>query len=84
MISMIAMEGISVFNGFRSRQFHNKVMVIDAGGPDATLITGSFNLTHAAQYKNAENVLLIKGNEAPTDLYRKNWQRHYEHSRPYR
>jgi phosphatidylserine/phosphatidylglycerophosphate/cardiolipin synthase-like enzyme len=83
-ISMIATEGVSVFTDSDHDSAHNKVMVIDAGGPDATLITGSFNFTHAAQYKNAENVLLIKGNEALTDLYRKNWQRHYEHSRPYR
>lgn len=35
---------------------HNKVMVIDG----ITLITGSFNFTKAAQYKNAENVFIIQ------------------------
>jgi phosphatidylserine/phosphatidylglycerophosphate/cardiolipin synthase-like enzyme len=34
---------------------HNKVIIIDG----ATIITGSFNFTKAAQYKNAENVLVI-------------------------
>tara|TARA_R110000868_G_scaffold15698_30_gene71696 strand:+ start:105 stop:722 length:618 start_codon:yes stop_codon:yes gene_type:complete len=34
---------------------HNKVIVID----QSTVITGSFNFTHAAQYENAENILVI-------------------------
>ena len=38
---------------------HNKVMVIDS----ATIITGSFNFTKAAEEKNAENLLVIT--EAP-------------------
>ena len=84
LISKIAADGVPVFTDSAHDSAHNKVIVIDAGGPGATLITGSFNFTHAAQYKNAENVLVIKGNTALTDLYRKNWQRHYEHSRPYR
>ncbi len=71
-ISMIAMEGVSVFTDSDHDSAHNKVMVIDAGGRDATLITGSFNFAQAAHYKNAENVLLIRGNSALTDLYRKN------------
>ena len=80
----MAKANVPVFTDSAHDSAHNKVIVIDAGSPGATLITGSFNFTHAAQYKNAENVLVIKGNTALTDLYRKNWQRHYEHSRPYR
>jgi phosphatidylserine/phosphatidylglycerophosphate/cardiolipin synthase-like enzyme len=83
LIWKIAAEGVPVFADSDHDSAHNKVIVIDAGSPDATLITGSFNFTHAAQYKNAENVLLIKGNAALTDLYRRNWQHHYEHSLPY-
>ena len=84
LISKMAADGVPVFTDSAHDSAHNKVIVIDAGSPGATLITGSFNFTHAAQYKNAENVLVIKGNTALTDLYRKNWQHHYEHSRPYR
>ena len=84
LISKMAADGVPVFTDSAHDSAHNKVIVIDAGSPTATLITGSFNFTHAAQYKNAENVLVIKGNTALTDLYRKNWQHHYEHSRPYR
>jgi phosphatidylserine/phosphatidylglycerophosphate/cardiolipin synthase-like enzyme len=83
LIWKIAAEGVPVFADSDHDSAHNKVIVIDAGSPDPTLITGSFNFTHAAQYKNAENVLLIKGNAALTDLYRRNWQHHYEHSLPY-
>ena len=36
---------------------HNKIMIID----QAVVITGSFNFTKAAEEKNAENLLVIKG-----------------------
>ena len=38
---------------------HNKVMIIDR----ATVITGSFNFTSAAQRRNAENLLVIHRRE---------------------
>lgn len=84
LISKIAAEGVPVFTDADHTSAHNKVMVIDAESPEATLITGSFNFTHAAQYRNAENVLVIRGNAALTDLYLQNWRRHYKHSQPYR
>jgi hypothetical protein len=58
---------------------HNKIMIIDRD----TVITGSFNFTEAAQKKNAENVLLIKGHPEIADAYTKNWQRRLKASRPY-
>lgn len=82
-IAKLAAGGVPVFIDADHAGAHNKVMVIDAGSSGATLITGSFNFTHAAQYKNAENVLLIRGNPALTYLYLKNWRHHYEHSQPY-
>jgi phosphatidylserine/phosphatidylglycerophosphate/cardiolipin synthase-like enzyme len=84
LISKIAAEGVPVFTDSEHTSAHNKVMVIDAGSPEATLITGSFNFTQAAQYRNAENVLVIRNNVPLTNLYLQNWHRHYEHSRPYR
>jgi len=58
---------------------HNKVMVIDS----ATVITGSFNFTKAAEEKNAENLLVIK--EAPelVKAYEANIQAHAAHAHPY-
>jgi len=47
---------------------HNKVMIID----DESVITGSFNFTKAAQYRNSENVVLLRSPEA-AKLYEKNW-----------
>lgn len=83
-IARIAAAGVPVFLDSDHTSAHNKVMVIDAGSTEATLVTGSFNFTQAAQHKNAENVLVIRGNAALTELYLKNWQHHYEHSQPYR
>ena len=54
---------------------HNKVIVIDADLPHATTITGSYNLTLAAQRSNAENVVVLRDNAAVARAYRDNWQR---------
>jgi len=47
---------------------HNKVIVIDG----KTVITGSFNFTKAAQFKNAENLLVIQDAEL-AEQYTRNW-----------
>jgi phosphatidylserine/phosphatidylglycerophosphate/cardiolipin synthase-like enzyme len=48
---------------------HNKVMILD----DEAVITGSFNFTKAAEERNAENVLVIRGNRELAKLYLQNW-----------
>ena len=55
---------------------HNKVMIVDT----AEVITGSFNFTKAAQYKNTENVLIIS-NAAVVKSYLENWTKRQELSR---
>jgi phosphatidylserine/phosphatidylglycerophosphate/cardiolipin synthase-like enzyme len=57
---------------------HNKVMVIDG----ATVITGSFNFTKAAENNNAENLLVIRSPELAAK-YAANWKVHADHSEPY-
>ena len=57
---------------------HNKIMVIDA----RLVITGSFNFTKAAEFKNSENVLVIH-DQHMAKLYTENWQEHRKHSTPY-
>ncbi|HJT51549.1 MAG TPA: phospholipase D family protein [Nitrosospira sp.] len=84
LIAKMAAEGVPVYMDSSHVSAHNKVMVIDANSENATLVTGSFNFTHAAQYRNAENVLVIQGNPQLAELYLKNWHDHYRHSRPYR
>ena len=54
---------------------HNKVIVIDAGLPRATTITGSYNFTFAAQRNNAENIVVLHDNEPVARAYRDNWRR---------
>lgn len=57
---------------------HNKIMIIDG----ATVITGSFNFTKAAEQRNAENLLILK-DRALAARYTKNWQDHLAHSQRY-
>ncbi len=77
-------QGVPVWMDGEHAAAHNKVMVIDTGTPDAAVITGSFNFTHAAQYRNAENLLLLQGHPALAEAYAANWRRHRIHSLPYR
>jgi phosphatidylserine/phosphatidylglycerophosphate/cardiolipin synthase-like enzyme len=83
-VVMTAGAGVPVWLDGEHQSAHNKVMVIDAGSPSAVLVTGSYNFTNAAQYKNAENLLLMRGNEKLIKLYRDNWNVHLAHAKPYR
>lgn len=57
---------------------HSKIMIIDG----YTIITGSFNFTNAAEYKNVENLLIIKSKNL-AKLYIENWQNRRQNSEPY-
>ena len=70
--------GIPMFIDAKHAIAHNKVMVIDG----ATVITGSFNFTKAAETSNAENLLVIRSPELAAK-YAANWQTHLEHSEKY-
>lgn len=72
--------GLSVFMDADHSAAHNKVIVIDQNANQPALITGSFNFTFAAQYRNAENVLVLHGNPDLTRAFFDNWQQHREHS----
>jgi phosphatidylserine/phosphatidylglycerophosphate/cardiolipin synthase-like enzyme len=58
---------------------HNKVMVID----HATVITGSFNFTKAAECCNAENMLVLTAAPELVRAYAANVQAHAAHSQGY-
>ncbi len=62
-------NNIPVWVDYKPAIAHNKVMIID----ESVVITGSFNFTNAAQYKNAENLLILKNPAIAAD-YLKNWQ----------
>ena len=52
---------------------HNKVMIID----QKTVLTGSYNFTHAARHRNAENLIKIE-DPAIARQYLENWQMHFK------
>jgi len=59
---------------------HNKTMIIDSGLDDCVVMTGSYNFTTAAQQRNAENALLLRGNPPLCEAYYNNWRHHYTHA----
>jgi phosphatidylserine/phosphatidylglycerophosphate/cardiolipin synthase-like enzyme len=71
--------GIPTYIDAKHAIAHNKIMIVDG----ATLITGSFNFTKAAEEKNAENLLVIKGDPGLLKKYLTNFEDHLEHSERY-
>ena len=59
---------------------HSKVMILD----EENIITGSFNFTKAAEEKNGENVLVIRGNKDLAMFYLQNWQWRWDASESYK
>lgn len=82
-VPIMAAAGIPVWLDGEHLSAHDKVMIIDAGTTRAAVITGSYNFTKAAQYRNAENVLIVHGNQALAAAYRGNWQQHLPHARAF-
>jgi phosphatidylserine/phosphatidylglycerophosphate/cardiolipin synthase-like enzyme len=80
----LAAAGIAVWLETKYQNAHNKIIVIDAGLPDATVITGSYNFTWTAQHKNAENVLIARKNPVLAARYVLNWERHRQDAMPYK
>jgi phosphatidylserine/phosphatidylglycerophosphate/cardiolipin synthase-like enzyme len=81
---VLAAAGIAVWLETKYQNAHNKIIVIDADMPGATVITGSFNFTWTAQHKNAENVLIARKNPALAARYAQNWERHRQDAIAYR
>ena len=72
-------SGIPTYIDSKHAIANNKIMIIDK----EIVITGSFNFTKAAEEKNAENLLILK-NRKLAETYLKNWNKHKDHSEPYR
>jgi len=68
--------GIPTYIDSKHAIAHNKIIIIDK----STLITGSFNFTKAAEEKNAENMLIFKGNKPLINQYLQNFEEHKTHS----
>jgi phosphatidylserine/phosphatidylglycerophosphate/cardiolipin synthase-like enzyme len=62
---------------------HNKIVILDGGLAGATVITGSYNFTQAAQSKNAENVVIISRGPEVTDRFMENFADQRSQSHPW-
>lgn len=67
-IEMLHQNNIPVKYDSKPAIAHNKVMIID----QHLLLTGSYNWTNAAEFKNAENILFIESKQL-ADQYRGYW-----------
>jgi phosphatidylserine/phosphatidylglycerophosphate/cardiolipin synthase-like enzyme len=79
-IRNLVRSGALVMIDPRHAAAHNKIMVIDNGYADCAVVTGSFNFTYAAQHRNAENALILRGNPPLCEAYFNNWRRHQIHA----
>lgn len=75
----IAHAGIPIYIDSKHAKANNKIMIIDR----QTLITGSSIFTCATEEKNAENLLVLKGNVPLVDRYLEDFEKHKVHSKRY-
>lgn len=78
-LGLLVDAGIPVSIDTKHSIAHNKVMIIDG----VTVMIGSFNFTNAAEDKNAENLLVVH-DKVLAEKYHDNWNKHQQHSEPYR
>lgn len=76
--TFLANTGIEVRINSRYAIMHNKFLVIDG----QTVQTGSFNYTRAAVERNAENVIVVRGNPAIAQAYSDEWSRLWGEAQP--
>lgn len=82
-IPRLAEAGIPVWLETRYTVAHNKIMLIDAMDASGVVVTGSYNYTFSAQARNAENLLMLRGNPALARAYLDHWQRHRDDAAVY-
>ena len=82
-LPVLAAAGIPVWLETRYASAHNKVILIDAETAQSAVITGSYNFTWSAQARNAENLLLLRGNLPLARRYLENWRRHRDDAEKY-
>ena len=82
-LAELAKGGVSVWLDANYQAAHNKVVIVDADAANATTITGSYNFTVAAQWHNAENVVILRDNPQIARAYRDNWLRLKAHATPF-
>lgn len=83
LVPQLALAGVTVRLETRYALAHNKIMLIDAEEDRPVVMTGSYNFTFSAQARNAENLLILRGNRALAHAYLANWRRHRDDAQPY-
>ena len=82
-LGLMQRNGVRIWLDHQHQSAHNKIIIIDAEEAHPAVVTGSMNFTYSGQFKNAENVLILRGNKPLADAYSANWQRHFNHAIPY-
>lgn len=82
-IPALAEAGIPVYIEMRYAAAHNKIILVDPEGSAAAVVTGSYNFTYSAQARNAENVVILRGNPSVARAYFDNWKRHRAEALPF-
>lgn len=77
---LLLANGVPVLTDAEHGAAHNKVILLDPAGRRPVVITGSFNFTHAAQYRNAENLLILRDNIDLARAFLDNWSQHRAHA----
>lgn len=76
----LAEAGVPVKIDHKPAIAHRKVMIIDG----KTTLTGSYNWTDGAEFKNAENLVIIENQPEVAALYKKHWDKRDVESKPYK
>lgn len=79
---LLLKDGVPVLADAEHGAAHNKVILLDPASRRPAVISGSFNFTNAAQYRNAENLLILRGNIDLARAFLDNWKLHLTHSKP--
>jgi phosphatidylserine/phosphatidylglycerophosphate/cardiolipin synthase-like enzyme len=75
-VAVILDKNIHIYSDAKHAIAHNKIILID----NEVVITGSYNFSAGAELRNAENLLIIKDSTIFLQ-YKKNWEKHIEHSK---
>ena len=81
-LTMLMDGGIPVALETEFAAAHNKVLIVDVDDARPVVVTGSYNFTWSAKRKNAENLLILRGNPELARAYADNWHRHRRLARP--
>ncbi|MDD5297830.1 MAG: phospholipase D family protein [Rhodocyclaceae bacterium] len=82
-IPRLAAAGIPVALETRYASAHNKIILVDPEHASCAVVTGSYNFTQSARLRNAENLLVLKGDPVLARAYLGNWRRHRTDAVPY-